>query len=140
MPGHLELKDRRIAFRALAASPHALYIEFLEPPAPANEAEFLRAEILVRGRAITLCPCKFLAHPLFPNRRASDPSETIGDGQLVFLEDVYDFSLLFKDGAVTELAHRLRQLNVVWGRKAEITPGFRDYTADLVYDLQVYRA
>ncbi len=139
VPGHLDLKDGRLHFRALAASPHTLYIEFLEPPAPPHESEFLGAQIVVRGHAIALCPCKFLAHPQ-PNRRAGDPSDAIGDGQLVFLEDVYDFTLLFKDGAVTELAHRLRQLNVVWGRKAEIIPAFRNYTADLVYDLQVYRA
>ena len=44
---------------------------------------------------------------------------------LVFLDAVYDFSSLIRDGAVSNVEQKLRQLPLVWKRKEGVRPAFR---------------
>jgi extracellular factor (EF) 3-hydroxypalmitic acid methyl ester biosynthesis protein len=46
---------------------------------------------------------------------------------------------LDRTDVVVELSRRLEQLPALWSRKKNIRPAFRDFTAEMVFDLQVYR-
>jgi extracellular factor (EF) 3-hydroxypalmitic acid methyl ester biosynthesis protein len=137
--GTIDFAGRRIPFSTTSATTHALYVDFPGQDVP-NDSEFKKAELTLGNQVLELGRGKFLAHPSHPHRRAIDREPQPGRGQLVFLDDVYDFSALFKQGSVVTLGQRVRQLNVVWSRKTDIKPAFRRYVGDLVYDLQVYRA
>ncbi len=60
-------------------------------------------------------------------------------GQLVFLDDVYDCDALFRVGRVSNLLGFMNELPLVLAQRERVNPTFRDYVADLLYDLSVYK-
>jgi extracellular factor (EF) 3-hydroxypalmitic acid methyl ester biosynthesis protein len=137
--GDLEaLGGLSLPIQVLQAAPHTLFIKFLNGDVPHNRAEFTAVLLRAHGRELTLGRCRFHSHAANPARRKEDPP-LVGDGRIVFLDDLYDFTALTRTGLVFELRKRLEQLPVLWGRKLEIRPRFREFVAELVYDLQVYR-
>ena len=136
--GEVEAPGLSLPIQILQAAPHTLFIKFLNGDLPENRAEFSSVRVRANGRDMTLGRCRFHAHAANPSRRKEDPP-LVGDGRIVFLDELYDFSALVRTGLVFELRKRLEQLPVLWGRKLEIRPQFREFVSELVYDLQVYR-
>lgn len=138
--GSAEAPEALLMLKVEQARPHSLLVRFDERERlPDSGARFERLTLLCSGRMATLGPCEFEAGvPVAPGLK--DPAAQPSDGRLVFLEHVYDFTQLFQTGRITELSQKVRQLPLVWGRKASIQPSFREFTSQLLYDLQVYRA
>lgn len=133
--GTAQALDAQLMLKVEEARPHSLLVRFDQRErVPDHGARFERLTLLCAGRVATLGPCAYEAGlPLAPE--AAPP-----DGRLVFLEQVYDFSQLFASGRISELSQKVRQLPLVWGRKSSIQPAFKDFTSQLLYELQVYRA
>jgi extracellular factor (EF) 3-hydroxypalmitic acid methyl ester biosynthesis protein len=127
--------DALVPLKVEEARPHSLLVRFEEREhLPAPGARFEQLTLLCAGKVATLGPCSYEA----ASRSESDLDPP--DGRLVFLEQVYDFSQLFQSGRISELGQKVRQLPLVWGRKSSIQPAFKDFTSQLLYELQVYRS
>ncbi len=135
----LRSKTAECPLRVVGVYPHTLLVTFEAGKRPAADATFDSLRVLHADASIELGRCSFVPHTEAPHRRKDDPAPDPGDGRLLFLDQVYDFTALVRDGAVGDVAQTLQQLPLVWQRKEGIHPAFRDYTADLVYDLQAYR-
>jgi extracellular factor (EF) 3-hydroxypalmitic acid methyl ester biosynthesis protein len=133
LPVALAGAEGRVDARVVAVSPHTLLVAF-SGAAPPSGTSFDAVEV----SGVSLGRCSFQPHPDHPLRRQDDPPAAPGDGRLMF-ETVYDFSGLVRDGSVGDVKQKLAQLPLVWQRKEGIRPAFREYVADLVYDIQAYR-
>lgn len=132
--GTARAPDALVPLRVEEARPHSLLVRFEERERlPDHGARFEQLTLLCAGRVATLGPCSYEA--AVPAETEHEPP----DGRLVFLEQVYDFSQLFQNGRISELGQEVRQLPLVWGRKWSVQPAFRDFTSQLLYELQVYR-
>jgi extracellular factor (EF) 3-hydroxypalmitic acid methyl ester biosynthesis protein len=60
-------------------------------------------------------------------------------GRLVFLDDVYDCRSLVEDGQYVDLRAFFQNLPLVLAQRERIRPEFRDWCANLVYDLSVFK-
>ncbi|MCC7381115.1 MAG: class I SAM-dependent methyltransferase [Deltaproteobacteria bacterium] len=138
--GELHTGARVISARVVEARPHTLLVDFPDGDRPADGEAFDRIELKCGDRTVVLGACVFWVHRPQPRRRKDDPSEGPGAGQLVFRDDVHDFRGLFRGGAVIDLAHKVEQLPLIWRRQQLIRPSFKTYTAELIYELQVFRA
>ena len=136
--GELQAPGLNVPVQVLHAASHTLFVKFLNGYVPENRAEFSSVQLRTSTRELSLGRCRYHSHTSNPARRKDDPP-LLGDGRIVFLQELYDFSSLARTGMVFELKKRLEQLPVLWGRKNEIRPAFKEYVAEMVYDLQVYR-
>lgn len=61
------------------------------------------------------------------------------NGILVHNQDLVDFHLFFDKDEIAGLDRLYQNLNLIFDQKEKIKPEFREYTARLTYDLQVYK-
>ncbi|TFH00943.1 MAG: class I SAM-dependent methyltransferase [Calditrichales bacterium] len=61
------------------------------------------------------------------------------DGRLVFLKDVYDFQSLFYEKKIVKVQSNFINLPLIIAHKEKIKKGFREFTANLTYDINVYK-
>jgi extracellular factor (EF) 3-hydroxypalmitic acid methyl ester biosynthesis protein len=99
---------------------------------------FLFDDVLLHAGTSLQCfklgRCRFEAH------RSNAPSDAGRSGRLVPLDTMIDCRELFRHGRVVGLEQAFDQLPLLLARKQAITPEFQRYTADLVYDLRIYRS
>ncbi len=138
--GYLERDAVRYEVVILRGLPYSLFVRFVDEAAAASVASFDRLVLVNHSDELVLGGCRFVPHQSRPCRRRDDPAPEPGHGRLIFVDDVLDFSGLFRHGRVLALSHKRRQLDVIWQRKEEVRPDFRRFANDLLYDLQVYRA
>ena len=119
LPGLLERGERRVQCRVSRASKLSLNVE-LEPGVREGMI-FDRLILQLADREAILSRCRYES------------------GQLVFLDDVYDCDALFRVGRVSNLLGFMNELPLVLAQRERINPAFRDYVADLLYDLSVYK-
>lgn len=119
LPGVLEAGDRRVQCRVSRASKLSLAVE-LEPGVREGMV-FERLTLQLADREAILSRCRY------------------DGGQLVFLDDVYDCDALFRVGRVSNLLGFMNELPLVLAQRERVNPSFRDYVADLLYDLSVYK-
>lgn len=124
----LENGDHRILVTAKYASRYSLWIKFRQ------DCEFACDDSLYlitqnNGECLEIGPCRLI----------SDPAQDGHHYRLIFLQDIYDaYSLLSKNKAV-KLQSAFNDLPVLLAHKENITQSFKDFTADLTYDLSVYK-
>jgi len=81
------------------------------------------------GDSVELGPCRVL----------SDTRLKGYGGRLVFTNEVYDFECLLRKNTILKLQTPFNDLPHMLARKDVIRPSFKEYTADLTYDLSVYK-
>ena len=81
------------------------------------------------GESVELGPCRIL----------SDSRLNGSGGHLVFMHDVYDFECLLGKNEILKLQTPFNDLSQVLARKDTIRSSFKNFTADLSYDLNVYK-
>jgi len=120
---------RQVPIYAEYASKYSLFFRYLDSHHFTGTDEPVNLLIRNNGQNIELGPCRILSGP-----------ELNGfAGRLVFLRDVYDIHCLLKDHKVVKLQGSFRNLPQVLARKDKIRQPFKDYVANLVYDLQTYK-
>ncbi len=129
--GRAEHGGRTVALVATAATRLSLQIE-LEGGARLADGTILDAlEIDVdEGRTIRLGRCRFAAE---------GGVERGGAGRLVFLDDVYDCRSLIEDARFMDLRAYFQNVPLVVAQRERIRPDFKEYCANLAYDLSVYK-
>lgn len=118
--------------------PYSLLISFTGTP-PDSSQDFIGCALELEAATEDLGACRFEPHPAHPHRRADDRPRPVGDGTLIFLDGVFDFGELLRHQRVLDLRQKLTQLPLMLSRRQAIVPAFRDYCADLLYDLSVRR-
>ncbi len=120
----------KIPIIAACGSKHTVLVRFLNGHRFDDGAEFSNFQIRFNGTEFHLGPCR-----LKRNGRMDGY-----DASLAFLADVYNLETLFAEKKLISLRDSFSNLPLVLDYKSRIKPSFKDYTANLSYDLNVYRS
>ncbi len=128
--GRVEREGRVLALSATAATRLSLAVEFLDATNVPDGAVFETLEVDLESGPVRLGRCRF----------ASEGGLARGShGHVVFLDDVYDCRSLVHEGRFVDLRGFFQNLPLVIGQRDGIRPEFKEYCANLVYDLSVYK-
>ena len=120
---------KKVPISAEVASKYSLYFRYLGNHPLNDPDEPINLLVHSNGQSVELGPCRIL-----PDSKINGYA-----GRLVFLDDVYDIQCLLNENKVIKLQGLFRDLPQVLARKDKIRQPFKEYVANLVYDLQVYR-
>jgi extracellular factor (EF) 3-hydroxypalmitic acid methyl ester biosynthesis protein len=111
------------------ASRYSLLVRYSDSRVYGDGARFSNLVIHVNGEECELGPCRVMSEPNIDGYA----------GRLVFLEDVYDLEKLFLNNRIVKLQSAFVNLPLVLAYKQRICSAFKEYTANLTYDLSVYK-
>jgi extracellular factor (EF) 3-hydroxypalmitic acid methyl ester biosynthesis protein len=121
--------SRKVPISAEYASKFSILFRYLDSHPVIDADESVNLLIKNNGQSIEVGPCRIISSP-----------EINGNaGRLVFFRDVYDVRNLFRHSKAITLQSAFHDLPLLFERKANIKPEFKEYTADLKFDLQVYK-
>ncbi len=128
---HATLLDgnENIPIEAEYVSKYSLSIRFLNGKSFPDGFIFPRVVFKLNGSNIKLGPCKLL----------KDDRTNGKHGRIVFIKDIYDFENLFFNKNIVKLQSSFINIPLILGHKDEIKDEFKKYTANLTYDLSVYK-
>lgn len=129
LAGRLELGARQVPVRLECASRTTLSVSFPEGPAPEDQTVFPRLVVQLPQGEAQLTRCRL--------QRAEGSAS--GPGRLVFLDDVYDCRSLVAERKLVTVRGSFQNVPMVLAQKERIRPEFRQFTADLLYDLSAYK-
>jgi extracellular factor (EF) 3-hydroxypalmitic acid methyl ester biosynthesis protein len=128
MDAYLVTESKEIPIIASCQSKHTVSIRFLDGDRFDDGSQF--RNFRVKGTELQLGPCELRKHP-----------RTDGyDASLAFLADVYNLEALFREKKLVSFRDSFSNLPLILTYKTKIKPFFKDYTANLLYDLNVYRS
>ena len=117
-----------IGAAVVSTRPNSLVVRFDEArDVPNDGTTFSEVSLDLGADEISLGSCRF--------ERDGAPA-----GRLIFNDRVYDFSGLLPLRRISDLRQRVEKLPLAWNRRTAIGAEFREFVADLLFDLQVYRA
>ena len=119
----------KIPIHAENASKFSLSFRYLSRRCHSQSEEPVRLLIKNNGDSVELGPCRVL----------SDTSPNGYGGRLIFTNEAYDFECLLSKHKILKLQTPFNDLPHMLARKDVIRPSFKEYTADLTYDLSVYK-
>lgn len=119
----------KIPIYAENTSKYSLSFRYLGRRRHHKPDEPVRLLIKSSGDSVELGPCRIL----------SDTKLNGYGGRLVFMHDLYDFECLLGKNKILKIQAPFRDLPHVMARKDAIRSSFKEYTADLTYDLGVYK-
>ena len=126
---HLWYGEDKIPVEVKYASQFSLSIRFLNGYETDQETFFRKLVFEKNDRQVEMGPCQFMP-------------ETDDDGyggRIVFSRDVYDLNSLFFENKLEKLQAEFFHLPLILSHKDKINPSFKEYTANLTYDLNVYK-
>lgn len=126
---HLWYGKDKIPVEAKYASQFSLSVRFLNGYETDQETTFRKLVFEKNDNQIEIGPCQFMP-------------ETDDDGyrgRIVFSRDVYDLNSLFFENKLEKLQAEFFHLPLILSHKDKIHPSFKEYTANLTYDLNVYK-
>ncbi len=119
----------KIPIYAENTSQYSLSFRYLDQRLHNQPDKPVRLLVKNNGDSVELGPCRIL----------SDTNLNGYGGRLVFTNDVYDFECLLRKNKILKLQNSFSDLPQMLDRKVVIRPLFKEYTADLTYDLSVYK-
>ena len=133
-PGYLERAGSRLPVKLQKATRFSLRARFdsAQEHHLVDGASYDAVSVTVGNQEILMTGCRLDVSP--DNQKNGDRS-----GQLVFLEDIYDFERMLEDGQLANIASSFGNLQLLLDQKQEIRQEFKDYTTDLVYDFGVHK-
>lgn len=120
---------RQIPIQAECASKYSIFFRYLDGHHYPDSDEPVKLLIRNNGQSVELGPCRIIPNP--------DSKEYAG--RLVFMHDVYDVEGLLCTNKLIKLQAPFKELPTVMAQKDKILPSFKQYTADLAYDLSAYK-
>jgi extracellular factor (EF) 3-hydroxypalmitic acid methyl ester biosynthesis protein len=130
LSGRAVREGSKIPLTVGPASRVSLCVSFSPGEEPPDQTAFDRLELELPGRGtVEFSACRYVA----------EPAREGWAGRLIFLQDVYDFELLFSRGSVTNLRVFFDNVPLVLEQKLGIQHQFKDFVADAVYDFSVQK-
>jgi len=126
----LALGKKEIPVDARYASRYSLLIRFNNGNSFTDGTEFSELTVKVNGSSEKLGRCRLLSEPNIDGYA----------GRVTFVNDVYDLQSLIFDHKVVRLQSAFFNIPLILGHKQDIQATFKNYTADLTYDLNVYKS
>jgi len=126
---HLLQGEEKIAIEAKYASQFSLSIRFLNVNKADQETVYGKLVFQKNGGQVEIGPCQYIP----------ETSDTGSNGRIVFYQDVYDLNSLFFDDKLEKLQADFFNLPLIIAHKDKIKRSFKEYTANLTYDLNVYK-
>jgi len=128
--GFLLRDGDEITIIAEYASKYSLFITCREGDTITHGAEFRNLSLKIAEEDVDLGQCRMLLEPNIDGYT----------GRLIFKKSVYDLDSLFNKNKLVKLQSAFINLPLVLSHKDKIDSTFKDYTADLTYDLGVYKS
>jgi extracellular factor (EF) 3-hydroxypalmitic acid methyl ester biosynthesis protein len=110
-------------------SKYSIFIQFLNGKVFPHGFVFPRAVFKLNGSTVKLGPCKLL----------KDSNNNGKEGKLVFIKDIYDLENLVYKKNIVKLQSYFINVPLILGHKDNINDKFREFTANLTYDFNVYK-
>jgi extracellular factor (EF) 3-hydroxypalmitic acid methyl ester biosynthesis protein len=129
MDAYLFTEANKIPIVAACGSKHTVLVRFLNGHRFEDGSQFCNFQIRFNGTEFQLGPCRLKRN--FPTNGY--------EASLTFLSDVYNLEALFSEKKLIGFRDSFSNLPLVLDYKSKIKPFFKDYTANLSYDLNVYR-
>lgn len=111
------------------ASATSLFVRFPFGNPPQSGDEFDALVVHLAEEPARLTRCRFVQDHGLPGQ----------DGQLLFLDDVYDCRALIAEGKVLSSRAAFHNVSLVLGQKDKIDPRFRDFTVNFLFDLGAFK-
>jgi extracellular factor (EF) 3-hydroxypalmitic acid methyl ester biosynthesis protein len=127
--GALYNNDEKISIVAEFASKYSFFITCSDGNTITHGTEFQNLSLKIDKKDVDLGRCRMLIEPNIDGYT----------GQLIFTESVYDLENLFYKNKLVKLQSGFMNLQIVISHKNQIEPAFKNYIADLTYDLGVYK-
>ena len=121
--------SQKIPIHAECASKYSLFFRYKEAHHVTEFNNPVSLLIQKNGDSFELGPCRILSGPKL-NGYAD---------RLVFLRDVYDIESLVSKNKVIKLQAPFSDLHEVLNRKEKVRSSFKEYIANLSYDLSIYK-
>jgi len=121
--------SQKFPIHAACASKYSLFFRFIENPHFIDSDKPVNLVIQNNGHRVELGPCRVL----------SGPDLNGYAGRLVFTHDVYDVESLLSKNKVIKLQPPINDLHLALAHKNKVRPAFKEYIANLSYDLSVYK-
>jgi extracellular factor (EF) 3-hydroxypalmitic acid methyl ester biosynthesis protein len=127
---YLLKKAKKIPVLATCGSRHTLLVQFLNGYHFDDGTHFDDIQFHINHADFHLGPCRI----------ATDLRNSRYGARLTFLSDVFNLEALFSQKRLISLRDSFANLQLVLDYKTKIKSLFKDYTANLSYDLNVYRS
>lgn len=125
----LVLDNEKIAIEVRYNSKYSLLVRFKNDLSYKTGTVFDALKINVEEEAVDLGKCRLYVEPNIDGFA----------GHLTFVTDVYDFENLFQNQKLSKLQSVFDNLPIILSYKNNIDNVFKEYTANLNYDLNVYK-
>ncbi len=126
---NLVSESRNIPIEAIYSSRYSLKVKFVNGVKTDNGSRFKKMVFKKNGEEIAVGPCQYIV-PSGDNGRL---------GRLIFSKDIYDLDSLFFENKLEKLQSDFFNLALILTHKDKIKKEFKEYTANLTYDLSVYK-
>ncbi|MFI5367977.1 MAG: class I SAM-dependent methyltransferase [Spirochaetia bacterium] len=122
-------KSKKYSLTARIASKYSLWVRFEDPSVFKDGSEFSHLTVRQDDRSFELGPCRLI----------SEPNIEGYSGRLVLSRDFHDLESVLFRGKQVKLQTSFLNLSSLLEHKAAIRQTFKNYAADLTYDLNVYK-
>jgi extracellular factor (EF) 3-hydroxypalmitic acid methyl ester biosynthesis protein len=119
----------QIPIYAEKTSKYSLSFRYLNRWHQNESDEPVRLLVRNNGDSVELGPCRII----------EDTKIKGTGGRLIFTKEVYDFESLLRRNKILKLQTPFSNLSVIMAQKDTIRSTFKEYTADLNYELSVYK-
>lgn len=126
---HLVQGKEKLPIQAKYASRFSLLVRFANGTKAGTGDSFEKLVFEMKGKKLSLGPCQYLTEK---NKKGYQ-------GRIVFSKEVYDLESLFYNNKIEKLETEFLNLPLELAHKNKIKARFRDYVANLTYDLNVYK-
>ncbi|WP_372682644.1 hypothetical protein, partial [Desulfosarcina sp.] len=127
--GHLLQGRQKVSIEAKYASKFSLFVRFLNGIKADQGTTYQKLVFQKDGNKVEIGPCQFIPEAIRNGYK----------GRIVFNKDIYDLHSLFFDNKIEKLQVEFFNLPLILAYKDMIKPEFKEYTANLTYDLNVYK-
>ncbi len=111
------------------SSKYSLWVRFPDSQSFVDGQEFSKLIIDIKGEKIDVGSCRLVSEANIEGYA----------GRLIFIRDIYDVESLLYGHEVVKLQSAFLNLPLVLPYKDKISQAFKNYTADLTYDLCLYK-
>jgi len=129
LSGKLKAEDYSVSVQIYYASRFSLFVKFNENKNIRDGKRFISLQISADDKSFELGVCRFYLETNIDGLH----------GRLVFLNDLYNFDMLFDKYELLNLERLSNDLHLLLIQKERVNDLFREYISSLTFDLKIYK-